>query len=219
MRVAVVSEGVSDAIVVEAVARHLEPAVLVDFIWPDTSMSGRPFGWRGVRSWCNEFGPNLEVFMRGVAGLEYDVLALHADCSMAHLLSIANPCPPAATTANALGAAVLGWLPRAPTCWIVPMTPSLTTDAWIAAALAPPYMPRVPLECDPHVEKELARRHLLPRRNGEVKKPRDTYRKLVADMMTRWDHVTATCEQAAAFEARLTAAFACVAAGRGPVAP
>lgn len=143
MRVAVVSEGPSDAAIVEAVVRMLDPAVLVDPIWPDTTASGRSYGWRGVQAWCAEYAGNkLESFMRGVVGREYDVLVVHLDCSMAHILGISNPCPPAETTAMQLDAVILSWLSRpSQMYWIVALTPSLTSDAWVAAALDPPYQP------------------------------------------------------------------------------
>lgn len=216
VRVAVVSEGPSELAIIEAIAQRLDPDVLVDHIWPDMTVSGRSYGWRGVWSWCAEHGPKLEVFMRGVIGREYDVLVVHVDCSMAHNLDITNPCPPAATTGSQLGLALLGQLTRGPTCWIVTMTPSLTSEAWIAASLVPPYTSKIPIECDPNVENELANRKLLRRKKGIVKKPVAQYRDLVAMMMTRWNLVTQVCGQAATFEQALVAAFACVAQGNGP---
>jgi len=201
---------------VAAITETIDPDAQVDGIWPDTTASGRPYGWKGVSSWCAELATQLEVFMRGVAGREYDILVVHLDCSMAHNLGIQNPCPPADTTSVALGEVILSWLSRTPTCWLVTLTPSLTIDAWIAAALDPPYVPPIPLECDPNAENELARRRLLPRKSGGVKKPRAKYKALVSTMVKRWAHVKAVCGQAAAFEVALRTALLCVTRGEGP---
>jgi hypothetical protein len=153
-------------------------------------------------------GPLLESFLSGVPGLPLDLLVIHVDCSMAHNLGISHPCPPADATSNALREAVTrGWLGRDPLPgFVILATPSLSTDAWIVAALDPPYEGSVPLECDPNADRELVRRRLLRLRDGEVKKPASKYQPLAEQMAQKIDEVCAACPEAARARAELAAA-------------
>lgn len=218
MRLGVVAEGPSDFLVIEAVVRRLDPSVELELIQPGTTLvSGYPNGWRGVQAWCEENGPRLEAVMRGVKGRELDGLLIHTDCSMAHNVAARRPCPPCRDTVDALRAVVAGWLARKHLPgWIAIVTPAQMTDAWIVAALDdPPYEGLPDIECDLGAEDELARRRLLRRRDGQIKKPRVRYERLVASMIARWEAVRASCTIAALFEGEARGLLAVIASGGG----
>jgi len=202
LRVGIVAEGPSDWLVLEAVMRGLEPNVEFVRLRPDQSPeSTSAFGWRGVRSWCREYGPNLATFMTGVTSGVLHVLVIHVDCSMAHNENARRPCPPAADTADALRAVILNsWLglPTHPP-FLVITNPSLSTEAWVVAALDPPYRNLNDIECDDRVENELVARTLLRRKDGEVKKPARRYQPLADIVQRELATVRRYCSQADRF--------------------
>lgn len=202
LRVGIVAEGKSEWLVLEAIMRSLVSDIEFVRLRPDfTLTSGAPHGWKGVRAWCREFGGKLEAFMRGVKGREIHILLIHADCSMAHNEGADRPCPPAANTADALrGVILVQWLGcETPPALLVVTTPSKSTDAWVVAALDPPYRRLADIECDMAVENELVARRLLRKKDGEVKKPEERYRPLAELVARRLEVVLAHCTQAARF--------------------
>src|SRR5258706_9866941 len=95
LRFGLVAEGPSDWITLEAFVRRLIVDAEFERIQPDLTPTNRsPYGWKGVRAWCREFGPVLHQFMGGVTGRRIDILIIHSDCSMAHNESADRPCPP-----------------------------------------------------------------------------------------------------------------------------
>jgi hypothetical protein len=204
-----VAEGPSDWLALEELIRTVAPDADFLHIRPDLTLASKsPHGWKGVRAWCQQMGPLLESFLSGVPGLPLDLLVIHVDCSMAHNLGISHPCPPADATSNALREAMIrDWLGRDPLPgFVVLATPSLSTDAWIVAALEPSYRGGIPLECDLNAERELVRRRLLRLRDGEVKKPASRYQPLAKQMAQRIDEVCAACPEAARARTELAAA-------------
>lgn len=200
MRVGIVTEGTSDFLVLAAIVESIQPGSETMALWPDTAASGRPFGWRGVKSWCEEHGNRLETLMRGVPGRELDLLVVHVDCSMADKVGARRPCPPARDTSDGLRSVILDtWIGRADLAWIVTTTPSLTTDTWVIAALEPAYRPVGELECDLGVEAELVRRKLLRRKGARVAKPGTVYRRLSGEVAARLDSVRSRCPEAERF--------------------
>ena len=202
MRIGIVAEGVSEFLVIEEIFSSIDPRTEVVRLWPDTSVGGRPYGWRGVRRWCQDISSSgLAAFMKGVRGSELDGLVVHLDCSMAHNLDIEFDCPPARKTANALRKVILeDWLrlKRRP-AWLLLVAPAQTTEAWVVAALKPTYKLIDNIECE-DAEKELVtRRHLRRKRNGEVKKTASKYRPLVGQMIREWSTVQKHCREAARF--------------------
>ncbi|PYQ62346.1 MAG: hypothetical protein DMF53_13180 [Acidobacteria bacterium] len=211
IRVGLVAEGPSDWLALEELIRTVAPDADFLHLRPDMDnlTSRSPYGWKGVRAWCREMGPLLETFLSGIPGLPLDFLVIHVDCSMAHNLGISYPCPPADTTSNALREAVTrDWLGRdSLPGFVVLATPSVSTDAWIVAALDdPPYQGSVPLECDLNVERELHRRRLLPLKGGEVKKPASRYQPIAKQMAQNIDKVCAACPEASRVRTEIVAA-------------
>jgi hypothetical protein len=201
LRVGIVAEGKSEWFVLEEMMRALHPDIDFQRIRPDFLVAGTPYGWRGVKAWCQEFGSRLETFMTGVQGKKLDLLVIHADCSMAHNEGAARPCPPASDTAEALRKVVIHqWLGLAAQPPFVLVThPSKSTDAWVVASLEPPYKKLAGIECDDAVENELVARHLLRKKDGEVKKPENKYRPLAEHAAKRLAEVCLSCSQAARF--------------------
>jgi hypothetical protein len=209
IRVGIVAEGKSDWLALEELMRAVHPDIDFVHLRPDMTLVSRsPHGWTGVRAWCQQEGARLEALLSGVPGFPIHLLVIHVDCSMAHNVEALYPCPPARDTADALREILVrDWLGR-PSLpgFVVLATPSRTTDAWIVAALEPPYFGNEPLECDDLAERELFRRRLLRLRDGEIKKPDAKYRPLAENMAQALDRVCEVCTEAARFRTEFAAA-------------
>lgn len=167
LRVGVVSEGVSDFLVLRSVLRQSYPDAEYVPVHPageNSTTFGQ--GWMGVRRWCHRFGANIETFLAGFPGNPLDLLVIHADCSMAREEGAERPCPPAAETAAALAQVIdEGWLQRVPRPpFVVLALPAMTTDTWVVATLDPPLANLAELECDRSAE-DLLTKHVW----GEIK--------------------------------------------------
>jgi hypothetical protein len=207
LRVGIVAEGKSEFFVLEEIMRAVHSDIDFVEIQPEFSAVRLPFGWKGVRAWCQENGRRLEVIMRG-RGI--DLLVIHTDCSMAHNAEAQHPCPPASTTAEALRRVVLyQWLGlQSQPLSLLLTNPSKSTDAWVVAALDPPYRKVSNIECEWDVENELVARGLLRKKEGAVKKSPLRYQPL-AELVARQLPVVCThCSQAARFVDEFRAAAA-----------
>ena len=222
LRVGIIAEGKSDWLVLEAMMRKLHPDIAFLRLRPDLTLASMsPHGWKGVRAWCREFGPKLETFMKGIKGQELDLLVIHTDCSMAHNEGAERPCPPSSDTANALREIlVTKWLglPERPR-FVIVTNPSKSTDAWVVAALEPPYRHLATIECAPGVEGELVSRRLLRKKDGEVKKPEVRYTPLAAEVVRRLPQVLTHCTQANRFVEEFRSALVAVTTRPGLSAP
>jgi hypothetical protein len=202
LRVGIIAEGKSEWLVLEAIMRKLHADIEFERLRPDLTLASMsPHGWRGVKAWCKEMGPTLETFMTGVKGRELHLLVIHADCSMAQHEEADRPCPPAADTAAALRQVILEqWLGRNDSPpFVVLALPSKSTDAWVVAALTPPYSRLASVECEWNAENELVARKLLRKKDGAVKKSEVQYRPLAEQTARRLDEVQAHCGQAHRF--------------------
>jgi hypothetical protein len=204
LRVGIVAEGPSDWLVLQEVMKSVHPDVEFVSLHPDQTLSqSLGQGWRGVRAWCVENGPRLELIMNGDSSRPLHILVIHADCSMADKANAEHPCPPASDTAVALAKVVesewLGCKPRPE--FVVIATPSQSSDAWVVATLDPSYVNLANIECDKAVEEEFVRRRLFRRRDGQVKKPGKVYAPIAARISQSIDHVCTHCPQAEAFRA------------------
>jgi hypothetical protein len=197
LRVGIVAEGPSDWLVLKEVMKAVHPDIEFVHLQPDQTLANRrPNGWKGVRAWCREFGPQLETFMTGV-GSPLHLLVIHADCSMAHNEGAEHPCPPAAALRDIILTSWLGRNPRPH--FLVVATPSKTIDAWVVATLDPPYANLAAIECDIAAEDELVCRKYLRRRDGEVKKQAAKYQPLAIRVGLQLHDVCNLCPQAAVF--------------------
>ncbi len=189
MHLGLVAEGPSDLMLFEAVALQLQPNLKVLRIQPEATLGPSGAGWKAVRAWCREFGSDLTKFMGADSADPLDRLLIHVDCSMAHNVGAARPCPPGADTALELQGVVLrSWLGLSvKPHWLHIATPSSSSDTWLAAVLAPPDE-SAHIECLPpaDIERELIARKLFRSRNGRAVKSGRRYepliRKVAADL-------------------------------------
>lgn len=225
LRVALIAEGPTDAIVIEAALKALLPRPFVmTRLQPEPTRPELGTGWGGVLRWCLEFAS------RGYAQLEddptlpgYDLFVIHVDADvtqstygavspdMAALaternwppLPCAVPCPPADDNVNAMRSRVLAWVglpalgPKTVLC-----VPSQAIDAWLASAvLAGGHRLLSGLECNLNLEAQLK---ALP--NAErVKKTMLAYRTLQSRISDGWPVVRQRCSQAERFSSDLAA--------------
>jgi hypothetical protein len=208
IRVGIVAEGSSDWIILEEVMKIVHDDLEFQHIQPDQTLaSKRPFGWRGVKAWCEEFGPKLESFMTGITP-KLDLLVIHADCSIADKIGLERPCPPPSDTADGLKTEIAKkWLGRKirPE-FVVLVTPSKSTDAWVVASLRPPYSRLANVECELGVEDELVRRRRLRRKGDQIKKPAYQYSQFAAELRSAFERVCKYCTQASLFRSEFTLA-------------
>jgi hypothetical protein len=207
LRVGIVAEGKSEFFVLEEIMRAVHSDIDFVEIQPEFSAVRLPHGWKGVRAWCQENGGRLRTILQG---RQIDLLVIHTDCSMAHNAGAAHPCPPASSTADALREVILGqWLglPSQPP-FVLVTTPSKSTDAWVVAALEPPYRKLASIECEWEVENELVARGLLRKKEGAVKKSPLRYQPLSEHVARQLPTVCSRCSQAARFVDEFRAAVA-----------
>ena len=214
IRVGIVAEGSTDFLVLEAIMKTVTSDIEFEHIHPAPAVSSRlGNGWRGVKAWCEENGPEIEAYLTGVRSRPLNLLVIHADCSMADKFGADRPCPPAADTALALKEVIeKTWLGRDPAPdFVILAIPAMSSDAWIVAAFEEPY-PNLPsIECDKGVEDEFVRRKIFRRRtdvrmrNGRkvkesrVQKTTELYGPMAAKCGQTIDNVCTHCPQAEVF--------------------
>jgi hypothetical protein len=225
IRVALVGEGPTDAVVIEAALKALlrNPFVLTT-LQPEPTRPKLGKGWGGVLRWCRDFAS------RGHAQLEddptlpgFDLFIVHLDADVAEYRyedvspDFANealasgwpplpnnvPCPPAAGSADIVRALPLAWAglkalgPKTVLC-----VPSKAVDAWLAAALfGAGHALLNGLECNLMLATQLA---VLPRAS-KVRKTTREYRDRENTVAQEWGLVRQRCSQAARFSEEVEA--------------
>lgn len=219
-RIALVSEGTTDAVVIEAALKAIlkRPFVLVP-LQPEATRPEMGSGWGGVLKWCQEFrrlgaasleaDPTLQGFDLVIVHLDADVAEKsYSDCGTAVVqwaqeqafppLPCSFPCPPPSNTTDALEAVLLGWLglsavgPRSLVC-----LPSKAIESWLASAVLPSgHNLLTDLECNLSLETGLAQ---LPK-GQKIRKSRRDYQRWAGKISSQWDSVKAFCSRAAVFE-------------------
>ena len=159
LRIALVAEGPTDAVVIEAALRAMlggRPFVLTQVFPEDSSAFGSMgTGWVGVYKWCHGAAARGNGRLSG-DGLffstgNYDLLLLHLDADVAGyhysngslnplptdgVLPCAKACPPPEATTNELRKVLLSWCGEAATpSRTVLCMPSKNTEAWVVALL------------------------------------------------------------------------------------
>lgn len=223
LRVGIVAEGATDFLVLEAIMKTVTPELEFVHIHPAPAPVSRfGNGWRGVKAWCEENGPELETYRRGITSEALDLLVIHVDCSMADKLGVERPCPPANDTALELKQTIEEtWLGRVPPPeFVVLATPAMSSDAWVISAFDDPYSNLSSIECDKAAEDEFVRRKIFRRkpdvrmRNGRKVKETRVHKKpkLYEPMAERCglliDQVCTHCPQAEAFRSNFRVAVA-----------
>ncbi|WP_082615402.1 hypothetical protein [Acidovorax sp. Root267] len=220
-RIAVVAEGPTDIVVIEAALKALlQRPFLLNQLQPEPTRPDMGNGWGGVFKWCQEFrqrgavsieaDPTLSQFDLVIVHLDADVADKnYADCGNAVLqaslglarLPCAQPCPPPVHTVAALEAVLLSWLglaatgPKSLFC-----IPSKATEAWLAAAVLPQgHALHDGLECRLDLESQLAKLSKKER----IRKTGREYQSWSQTIAIQWAQVTARCSQATAFEQQI----------------
>jgi hypothetical protein len=205
LRIALVAEGPTDRVVIEAALQAMLPnrSFVLKQLHPEGSLAFGALGagWVGVYRWCKQSARRGNGRIRGdqlVFG-NYDLLMLHLDADVAseeyaHGSIVPQPadgdlpceqaCPPAAATTNALRRVLLSWCgePTEPAQTVVCM-PSKSMEAWIVAALFPCDLAmQQTIECYRDPESRLGQQ---PKSKRIRKKQRD-YQDHFEDLKEAW---------------------------------
>ncbi len=228
LRVALVAEGPTDGVVIEAALRALLPVpFILTVLQPEPTLPRVGGGWCGVLRWCRAFAasghgvleqdPTLAGFDLFVIHVDADVAEMaYADCGAPAAadaeadvvalpaLPCAKPCPPAEDTANEIRDRLRAWLGgAAPGPKTVLCVPSKATEAWLAAAvLEDGHALLTGLECNLNVEARLAS---LPKAT-RIRKSTQEYRAWQAQIRARWHRVRQRCTQADRFSTEVARA-------------
>jgi hypothetical protein len=225
LRVALVAEGPTDAIVIEAALKALLPRPFVlTQLQPEPTRPRLGTGWGGVLRWC------LDFKTRGHARLEddptlpgFDLFVVHVDADVAErryadvsdeIADLAGQrgwptlpnviqCPPPSGSADAMRACLLSWAgilePGPKTVFCVP---SKAVEAWLTAATFDNGHALLNgLECNLSVEAQLKALPVAQR----IKKTSRDYRARERTIAEAWPAVRQRCTQAERFSIEVAA--------------
>lgn len=224
LRIALVSEGVTDYIVIGAAISAilgersfdltlLQPESSAAFMGGDAGIHGG--GWKGVFNWCQKSAKSPAT--RQILLQTYDLLIFHLDADVgedpnennwpAGLPLIVN-CPPASDKTDALRLVILGWLGlSAASPQFLFCTPSKNTEAWVVWLFCPNDRElnryRNSWECYASPHKRLAQ---LPKATRFDKNEED-YKIRSKEFSQRWPELVAELSQAARFQKEFLAAI------------
>lgn len=219
IRVALVAEGPTDTVVIQAALKALLPRPFVlTQLQPEPTRPKLGTGWGGVLRWCLDFAT------RGHASFEedptlpgFDLFVVHLDADVVEssygdvsddiaaaatqrgwpVLPNRVPCPPPAGSADAVRTCLLSWAElRAPGPKTVLCVPSKSIDAWLVAAVFDDgHALLTGLECNLNVDGQLS---ALPR-GQRIKKTRREYLAHESSVTLAWSVVRQRCSQAERF--------------------
>lgn len=225
LRIALVAEGVTDFVILQAVLTAIlgERPFVLNLLQPESSVAftgggdagALGGGWRGVYRWCRQAAersggavrndPLFVAFDLLVVQLDADVATVDpsTDASPDPILVAAfpceHPCPPAATTTNALRQVVLAWLGEsAVPPKVVLCTPSKSADAWMIAVHFPSdrEMTRRGWECHPDPASRLAQQPVRRR----FSKSQLDYERNAGELTSQWPSLISRMSEAARFD-------------------
>jgi hypothetical protein len=212
LRIALVAEGPTDAVVIEAALRSMLGGRSFVFkqIFPEDSVAFRSMGggWVGVYRWCHAAATRGAGSLSGdqlIFGAgNYDMLLLHLDGDVAGFvyadgslvplptdgaLPCAKECPPPADTTNELRKVLLSWCGEVatPPKTVVCM-PSKSTEAWVVAALFPDDQAVTQgIECYANPESRLGQQPAAVR----IRKKKRDYQSRSAELEQAWPRIAA----------------------------
>lgn len=226
LRVALVAEGPTDAVVIEAALKAVlsRPFTLAR-LQPEPTLPQLGTGWCGVFKWCREFANRGQLCLEHDPLLPgFDLFVIHIDADVAEKsyadggpgvvhaaaglppLPCSRPCPPPAAAADELRACLLAWLglahvgPRTAMC-----VPSKAIETWLAVAvLGSSHSLLSGLECNLGLAGQLA---VLPKVHRVRKTARD-YHERARAVTANWAAIAASCTQAERFTQDVAAVFA-----------
>lgn len=225
LRVALVAEGPTDAIVIEAALKALLPRPFVlTQLQPEPTRPKLGTGWGGVLRWCLDFAT------RGHARFEddptlpgFDLFVVHIDADVAEkryadvsdeIADLAGQrgwptlphfiqCPPRSGSADAMRACLLAWAGmQEPGPKTVLCVPSKAVEAWLTAATFDNgHALQNGLECNLNVESQLKALPVAQR----IKKTSRDYRARERTIAEAWSVVRQRCTQAERFSTDVAA--------------
>lgn len=221
LRIALVAEGNTDAVVIQAALTAMLGArsFILTQLQPEETKPKMGTGWCGVRKWCQATSKRHTGSLDDDPTLdEYDLLILHLDVDVAGFkyadcgpevaslaanagwlpLPCTQPCPPPHCTAAQLEAVLKCWLGAVtPGTKTLLCMPAQASGTWLAAAVLPQnHQLRNGIECNVGVESGLAH---LPKAL-RIRKTVREYRDKAPVVIAQWNSVKAQCSQAAVFE-------------------
>ena len=209
LRIALVAEGPTDGLVIEAALRAILPdrSFVLTQLQPEGSLAfgTRGGGWVGVYRWCKQAASRGAGRLAGDALLfqNYDLLLVHVDADVAGMryadddsivpqpgdgeLPCELPCPPPSATTDALRAVLLSWCGEvAVPAGTVLCTPSKSMEAWVVAALFPNDLAmKRGIECLPSPESRLGQQPKARR----MRKSQSAYRSVMDRLTGAWPRV------------------------------
>jgi hypothetical protein len=224
LRVALIAEGPTDGVVIEAALKAILPrSFTLAFLQPEPTRPRLGTGWCGVFKWCREFADRSHACLEADPTLPgFDLFVIHVDAdvaekkyadggvevevAVAHLptLPCSRPCPPPGDTVDEMRTRILAWLgviaigPKTVLC-----VPSKASEAWLAAALLDGSQALLQgLECNLNVGAKLASLPVASR----IKKKTREYQTRKLHITSAWDQVRQRCTQAERFSAEVESA-------------
>ena len=224
LRVALVAEGPTDSVVIEAALRALLPRPFtLALLQPEPTRPQMGTGWCGVFKWCRELAARSPASLEADPTLPgFDLFVIHLDADVAEkrypdcgaaveaaalafpALPCSQPCPPASTAADQVRQRLLAWLgierigPKTVLC-----VPSKAVEAWLAAGvLDASHVLLANVECDLNLEGRLAALAVAQR----IRKTTREYRALASTVSRQWTAVRSRCTQADRFSLEVAAA-------------
>lgn len=226
LRIALVAEGPTDHVIIEAVLKAILPSTFIlTQLQPEATLPEMGNGWGGVLKWCHAAslryaGPidqdptlagfdlviihlDVDVSTMNYGDLGPDIVALAQQSAWAQL-PCAQQCPPVSGTIDALSIVLQSWLGLATVGQhTVLCLPAQSSGTWLAAAILPAaHALLANAECDTRVENGLAQ---LPKAI-RVRKSLASYRLKAPVLTQNWGTVKTLCNQAQLFEADVQAA-------------
>ena len=224
LRVAVVAEGPTDAVLIDAALKAVLPrSFSTVLLQPEATRPAVGTGWCGVFKWCREFAARRTAQLEADPTLPgFDLFVIHVDSDVAECgygdcgaaietaarglpqLPCSRVCPPPADAADEVRTRLMAWLnvtavgPRTVLC-----VPSKSVEAWLAAAVLPCTSPLLTgIECSFNVEGRLAS---LPVKR-RIRKTRREYINHAKTITAQWGRVRKLCSQAERFSQEVAAA-------------
>lgn len=225
LRVALVAEGPTDAIVIQAALKALLPRPFVlTQLQPEPTRPKLGTGWGGVLRWCLDFAERGQTCFEEDPTLPgFDLFVIHIDADVAEkaysdvsdevadlagqlgwpTLPNAIQCPPPKGSADAMRTCLLAWAGlRAPGRKTVLCVPSKAVEAWlVAATFNNGHALHDNLECNFNIEVQLKALPIAQR----IKKTPRHYRAHESTITSAWSTVRQRCTQADRFSVEVAA--------------
>lgn len=227
LRIALVAEGPTDLVVIEAALKAVlpDPFVMTQ-LQPEPTQPKLGTGWCGVLKWCDQAHRRHRGFLMDDPTLVgFDLIIIHVDVDVAHQqypncgesvetwaeenfwgnLPCTRPCPPISDTVDELLRAIESWLGQVQSCdRTLFCLPAQSSGTWLAAAVLSATDPLLAnAECNRTLESQLK---LLPKKR-RIKKTKRAYQDKAYLITEQWTQVKQVCTQAEHFEQLVLAAL------------